>query len=144
MHDASCLELALFLQDGEAAGLLELALAGLALCLFALSICETGARLGQHLLLVLVHVDGIGACRLGFRVGVDFARTQAANVVGARTVVAGASKTKLLVLLCLRLVEQLLVSLETLDSGAADDWGNGTPLGGHELCEVEELLVLGL
>lgn len=49
--DTGCLQLALLLQDGEPAGLFELTFAGLALCLFALGICETGAGFRQHLLL---------------------------------------------------------------------------------------------
>ncbi|RNA45155.1 hypothetical protein BpHYR1_047312, partial [Brachionus plicatilis] len=53
--DAGGLELAPLLQSGEASGLLELALAGLALRLLALGVGEAGARLRQHLELVLVH-----------------------------------------------------------------------------------------
>ena len=38
--------------------------------------------------------------------------------------------------------QQLLVSVEALGWGAAHDWGDGAPLAGHELGQVEQLLVL--
>lgn len=144
-HDAGSLQLAFLLQDGKATGLFKLAFARLAFGLLALGVGETRAGLGQHLLLVLVHVDGVRARWLGFWVGVDFTRTKPADVVCAgRCLCAGAGQTELLALLCLCVVEQLLVALEALGGRAADNGSDSAPLGGHELCEMEQLLILGL
>lgn len=90
--------------------------------------------MSQGIRTVLVHVDGIWPGRLGLWVRIDFAGTESADVVYARpTVAGGPCEAELLVFLCLCLVDELLVAVETLDCGAADDGGYCAPLGGHEL-----------
>jgi hypothetical protein len=67
------LELALLLQRRQPPRLLHLLLARLALGLLAARVGQARARLAQHLLLVVVHVHGVGPRRLGLGVGVDLA-----------------------------------------------------------------------
>ncbi|CRK27851.1 hypothetical protein BN1708_004512 [Verticillium longisporum] len=143
--DAGRLELATLLQRGQTARLLLLPLAGLALGLFALRVGETRTRLAQHLLLVLVEIDRVGPRRLALGVRVELAGPQAPHVVGRgglRLGAVGPRQAQAAGLAGLGLVEELLVALEALVGGAADDGGNGAPLGRHELGEVQELLVL--
>ena len=42
----------------------------------------------------------------------------------------------------MRVLQQELVVLQTLGSGASYDGGDGPPLGGHQLGQVEQLLLL--
>jgi hypothetical protein len=100
--NAGHLLLAALLNLRQAARLVELALTRLALGLLAERIGEAGARLGQHLLLVLVHVDRIGPRRLRLGRRIDFAGPQAPRIVAGRQ------------LPLLRGVEQTLVVLEAL------------------------------
>lgn len=93
---------------------------------------------------VFVHVNWIWPSRLCLRVGVNLARTKFADIFSPRTGVSRTSKTELLVFFGLCFVEKFLVPLETLRGGSANKRSNCPPLGGHELCKVEELLVFGL
>ena len=94
---------------------------------------------------ILVHVNGIRASRLRLRVGVDLSGAETADIVRAGSCLStGTSKPELLVFLRLRLVQQLLIPLQALRRRAADNRGYCPPLGGHELGEVEQLLVLRL
>lgn len=170
--DARGLELALLLQRREAAGLLELRLARLALGLFAARVGEARAGLGEHLLLVLVHVDGVGARGAALGVGVDVARAQAARVVAVVVAVlvhdlvpaAGWGGLENGGFFCLSGVfffagracegaagvggegsggaQEALVALEALLRGAAHHGRNGAPLRGHDLGQVQQLLIL--
>ena len=116
-----------------------MSLARLSLGLLALRVGEASARLGQHLELVLVHVDGIGPSGLGLRVGVDLAGLELARIV---VLVVELRGRRALERLLLRLVEQVLVALEALGGRAAHDGRNGAPLSRHELGHVQELFVL--
>ena len=95
---------------------------------------------------ILVHVDRVRPGRLGLRVRVDLAGTEAADVVGRRLGlgVVARRQAELLVVARLGVVEELLVALEALRGRAPDDRGYGAPLGGHEFGEVEELFVFRL
>ena len=94
---------------------------------------------------ILVHVDRIWASRLRFRVGVYLTRTQASDVVRTGTGFPSRTReTELLILLRLRLVQQLLVSLQTLSRCTPDYWRYRSPLCGHELGKVQQLLVFRL
>ena len=93
---------------------------------------QAGPGLGQHLLLILVHVHWVRPCGLGLGVWVNLPRPQPAGVV-PRVVP---------VLLAHRHVQQLLVALQALGGGAAHDGGDGAPLAGHELGEVQQLFIL--
>lgn len=48
----------------------------------SLGVGEAGARFRQHLLLILVHVHGVGPRGFGLWVGVDLSRSQPPRVVG--------------------------------------------------------------
>lgn len=122
------------LQECQPLRLLQALFTGLSLGLFTLRVCQAGARLRQHLLLVLVHIDGIRPRGLDVRVRVDFSRPQTASVRGLRGI-AIASRG-------LRSVQQLLVVLKALRSRPPDDRRNGPPLRWHELGKVEQFLLL--
>jgi len=96
-------------------------------------------------LTIFIHVNRIRSRGLGLRVGINFTRPQPAYVVGAWTrFVTWSSKSKFLVLLRLSFVKEFLVTLQALRRRASDNGGNGSPLGWHELRQVEQLLVLCL
>ena len=88
--NAGRLHLAAFLQGCEATSLLQLLFARLALGLLALGVGQAGARLGEHLLLILVHVDRVRPRGLRLGVRVDFAGPQAAWVFVGQVVVRAA------------------------------------------------------
>uniref|UniRef100_A0A1I8JJ09 Protein kinase domain-containing protein n=2 Tax=Macrostomum lignano TaxID=282301 RepID=A0A1I8JJ09_9PLAT len=117
-------QLAPLLQRGETARFLQLLLAGLALGFLALP------GLGQHLQLVLVHIDGVRLGGLVLRTGIDLAGSQPPRVVIAAFVPH------------LGLVDEELVALQALGGCAANYRRNGAPLGGHQLGHVDEFLVL--
>ena len=101
-----------------------------------------GGTVPTRLLLVLVHVDRVGARRLGLGVRVDLAGPQAARVAHrVRDVVARLARAAL-AQPRLRLVEQPLVLLHALRGRAADDRRDRAPLARVELREVEQLLLL--
>ena len=127
--DARCLELPPLLERGNAARLLELLLSCLALRLLAASVGETRTCLRQHLFLVLIHVDGVGACWFRLRVRIDLTWPEAARVVA------------ILATLC-RLVQQPFVVFQTLCCRAPNNRRNRAPLCWHQLRKVEELLLL--
>eukprot|EP00962_Isochrysis_galbana_P022508 scaffold6732_cov99-Isochrysis_galbana.AAC.2 len=132
--DPGRLELAPLLQRRQPARLLEGLLARLALGLLAARVGQARARLGEHLLLVLVHVDGVGPRRLRLGVRVDLSRPEPPWVVRRRRIARVASPR--------RLVEQPLVVLQALRGGPADDRGNCTPLRRHQLGQVQQLFLL--
>merc|ERR1719192_3029838 len=110
----------------------KLLLASFPLRLLALSVRKTRSGLAQHLQLVLVHVLGVGARWLRLWIGIDLARLELPRIIGDVAAI----------LLALSLVQQGLVSLQALSGGPADDWSDGPPLCGHQLGQVEQLLVL--
>ena len=132
--NARRLELPTLLQRREPPRLLELLLTCLALGLFATCVGKARPSLREHLLLILVHVDRIGARGLALGVRVDLARPEPPRVVRRRRAA--------LLVLASRLVEQTLIVLETLRSGAADDRRDRAPLSRHQLGEVEQLFLL--
>merc|ERR1719180_350333 len=125
--DACRSQLSPLLKTGQPSSLLQLLFASLPLRLLALSVCKPCPCFAQHLKLILVHVLGIGSCRLRLRIGVNLARLQLPWIVGDISAV----------LLALRLVQQSLIALKTLGSGSSNNGSDGSPLGGHQLRQVQ-------
>ena len=117
--DAGHFELTDFLQLGQAAGLLDNLLALFAFSFFALGVGQADSHLGEHLFLVLVHVDSIQSCGFGFRIGVDFSWPQLLQVLS------------LLNGLALGHIQQLLIPVIALRRRPANKRRNGPPLTGE-------------
>lgn len=95
-------------------------------------VCQACTGLRQHLLFILLHVDRIRTSWLGLRVWVNLSRAQATWVVGWIVTILLADSH----------VQQLLIPVEALRGRAADNGCDRSPLAGHQLCQVKELLIL--
>ena len=127
--NAGCFQLTLLLQLGHAASLLELLLTRLAFRFLSLGVGETRPTLLQHLLFVLVHVDGIGARRFGLWVGVDLTRAQPPGIIRVHLVTT------------LGPIQQLLIVLDALGRSPPNNRGDCAPLGGENFREMQEFLL---
>ena len=122
--NACCFEFPLLLEESQPASLLDHLSPGLPFGLLTLCVCETHPGLSEHFFFVFVHIDGIGPCRFGFRVGVDFTRSQATRIVGIVAVFA------------LRLVKETFVLLDALHGRSTNDGRDGPPLRRENLGEM--------
>mmetsp|Transcript_20181 Transcript_20181/g.32242 ORF Transcript_20181/g.32242 Transcript_20181/m.32242 type:complete len:267 (+) Transcript_20181:594-1394(+) len=142
------------LQRRQSPRLFQLFLARLALRFLAFGVGQTSARLRQHLLLVLVHVDGVGTrwLRLWMRVNLAWSQTPqmpATQLLLRRALdeqfLLGVVLISLSLLLCAHhRVQQMLVALEALCGGPTYDGRDAPPLTRHDLGEMQQFLVLGL
>lgn len=83
--------------------------------------------------------------RLRLRIRVSLPRSKPPDIVRARCArlaSLGARETQLRALPSFGLVQELLVPVQALGCGSADDGRDGPPLGRHELGQVEQFLVL--
>ena len=86
---------------------------------------------------ILVHVDRVRARRFCLRIRVNLARSESANVVRTRTnISSGSREAQFFVLLCFRLVQELLVPLQTLGRCPSNDGSYRPPLSGHQFGQV--------
>jgi hypothetical protein len=87
-------------------------------------------------LTVLIHINGIRASRFGLGVGINFSRSKLADIFSTRPMVFRPGKPHFLILLRLRLIQQFLITLQTLRRRSTDNRRYCSPLRGHELCEM--------
>lgn len=79
--NACHLELTLLLQLSQSLRLLKLFFTSLPLGFLTFGVRQSSPTLLQHLLFVLIHIDGIRSARLCFRVRINFTGSQRPGVV---------------------------------------------------------------
>ena len=94
---------------------------------------------------VIVHIDRVGSRGPRLWIRIDLARFETPHIDRRlRLDIVSRTQPQIVIIFHLRIVEELLVSLQTLSGGPADDGRYRPPLRRHEFSEVQQLLIFRL
>ena len=94
---------------------------------------------------VIIHIDRVGSSSPRLWIRIDLSGPQPPNIDTRLSFdVLPSPQTKFFIVLCLGVVKELLVPLQTLRRGTPYYRSDSPPLRGHQLGEMQEFLILRL